>query len=219
MKEDKLRILLAEDHAIVREGLKSLLNAQTDMTVIAEASDGQEALASVKELHPDIIVMDISMPNVNGLKALKKIKEINPKAKVLMLTRHTDAGFLHQLFQAGASGYVLKQSASDELIRAIHAVAQGKHYLDPAVTEKVTISYAHRHADLRPEQQGNLSEREEAILRRIAWGYSNKEIAAHFEISVKTVEAHKANIMKKLGLHSRIDIVRYAVLQGWLQDN
>ena len=107
----------------------------------------------------------------------------------------------------------------DELIRAIHAVAAGKHYLDPAVTEKVTAGYAHRQPSLQPEPQGNLSEREEEILRRIAWGYSNKEIAAHFEISVKTVEAHKANTMKKLGLHSRIDIVRYALLQGWLQDN
>ena len=204
---------------MVREGIRNLLNAQPDMQVVGEAGDGQEAVLRTRELLPDLVVMDISMPNLNGLKAMEKLKEVNPKIKVLMLTRHTDTGFLQQLFQAGASGYVLKQSASEELIRAIRAVAAGKHYLDPAVTGKVTAGYAHRPASLHPENHGNLSEREEEILRRIAWGYSNKETAAHLKISVKTVEAHKANIMKKLGLRSRIDIVRYAVLQGWLQDN
>ena len=216
---DKLRILLAEDHTIVREGVKSLLNAQADMIVVGEAGDGQEALDSAQELKPDVIVMDISMPNMNGLKAMKKLRQVYPQAKVLMLTRHTDTGFLQQLFQAGASGYVLKQSASDELIRAIHAIVAGKNYLDPAVTEKVITGYAHKPLLPRSEHQGNLSEREEEVLRLIAWGHSNKEIATSLEISVKTVEAHKANAMKKLNLSSRIDIVRYALLQGWLQDD
>src|SRR6185503_10394746 len=134
MDTTKLRILLAEDHTMVREGIRNLLNAQPDMQVVGEAGDGQEAVLRTRELLPDLVVMDISMPNLNGLKAMEKLKEVNPKIKVLMLTRHTDTGFLQQLFQAGASGYVLKQSASEELIRAIRAVAAGKHYLDPAVT-------------------------------------------------------------------------------------
>lgn len=216
---NKVRIILAEDHAMVREGLKALISAQPDMEVVGNASDGAEAVHRAQELLPDLVIMDISMPKMSGLKATETLKHLCPKVKVLMLTRHTDTGFLQRLFQAGASGYVLKQSPSDELIRAIRAVAGGKSYLDPSVTEKVVTKYAHRPSTLDPGQQGKLSEREEAVLRLIAWGYTNKEIAAQLEISVKTVEAHKANTMKKLDLHSRIDIVRYAVLQGWLQEN
>lgn len=214
----KLHILLAEDHEMVREGLKALVNAQPDMEVIGEASDGREAVQRTQELQPDVVVMDVSMPRMNGLKATEKIKETCPEVKVLTLTRHTDTGFLQQLFRAGVSGYVLKQSASEELIRAVRAVAADKNYLDPAVTEKVMTGYTSKQTLLGPEQQGDLTEREAEVLRMIAWGYSNKEIAARLEISVKTVEAHKTNAMKKLDLQSRIDIVRFALLQGWLQN-
>jgi DNA-binding NarL/FixJ family response regulator len=138
---------------------------------------------------------------------------------VLTLTRHTDAGFIQQLFAAGASGYVLKQSASTELVRAIRAVAAGANYLDPQITGKVIGGYVSRNSRFSEESAKEMSEREQEVLRLIAWGYSNKEIAARLDLSVKTVEAHKANTMKKLGLKSRIDIIRYALLQGWLQDN
>jgi DNA-binding NarL/FixJ family response regulator len=214
----KLRILLAEDHEMVREGLKSIINAQPEMEVVGEASDGGRAIARAKELRPDIIVMDISMPKVNGLEAMAKLKQVCPQVKVLTLTRHTDIGFLQQLLGAGASGYVLKQSPSSELIQAIRAVASGGSYLDPAITNKVINGYVSRQATLNAELRGNLSEREEEVLRLIAWGYSNKEIAAKLDISVKTVEAHKSNSMRKLDLRSRIDVVRYALLRDWLKE-
>jgi DNA-binding NarL/FixJ family response regulator len=216
----KLRILLAEDHETVREGLRLIVNAQSDMEVVGEAGDGRSAVASAQELLPDIVVMDVSMPQLNGLKATEKLKQVCPQVKVLTLTRHTDYGYLQQLLRAGASGYVLKQSPPTELLHAIRAVAAGGKYLDPAVTDQVIGSYSERTAPLRVAAQGGreLSEREAEVLRLIAWGYSNKEIAARLDISVKTVEAHKANAMKRLNITSRIDIVRFALLQGWLQD-
>jgi DNA-binding NarL/FixJ family response regulator len=214
----KIRIFLAEDHQTVREGLKMIINAQSDMEVVGEAGDGRAAVERAAELLPDIVVMDVSMPHLNGLKATEKLKLLCPEVKVISLTRHMDDGYLQQLLRAGASGYVLKQSASSELLHAIRSVAAGGKYLDPAVTGKVIGSYSGQSASLRGHSQVNLSEREAEVLRLIAWGHSNKEIAAHLDISVKTVEAHKANSMKKLGINSRIDIVRYALLQGWLQD-
>lgn len=214
-----MRILLAEDHEIVREGLRSLVNAQPDMEVIGEASNGQAAIERARELGPDIIIMDVSMPRMNGLQATGKLKQDFPNIKVLALTRHTDTGFLQQLFRAGASGYVLKQSTSDELMRAVRAIAAGGNYLDPAITSKVIDGYANRKLTLSAETADSLTDREEQVLRLIAWGYSNKEIAAKLDISVKTAETHKSNLMKKLNLRSRIDIVRYALLKGWLREN
>ncbi|HWS55335.1 MAG TPA: response regulator transcription factor [Pyrinomonadaceae bacterium] len=213
-----LRVLLAEDHEMVREGIKALVNAQPDMEVVGEASGGRLAVQLAQEVQPDVIVIDISMPELNGLKATERIRQVCPHVRVLTLTRHTDAGFIQQLFAAGASGYVLKQSASAELVRAIRAVAAGGNFLDPQITGKVIGGYISQQARVGDDAQGELSERESEVLRLIAWGHSNKEIAARLQISVKTVEAHKANTMKKLGLTSRIDIVRYALLQGWLED-
>jgi len=214
----RLRVLLAEDHEMVREGIKALVNAQPDMEVVGEAASGRLAVQLAQELHPDGVVMDISMPEMNGLKATARLKELCPRVRVLALTRHADAGFIRQLFSAGATGYVLKQSASAELVRAIRAVASGGSFLDPQITGKVIGGYINQPTSYGDEPAGDLSERETEVLRLIAWGHSNKEIAAHLSLSVKTVEAHKANTMKKLGLTSRIDIVRYALLQGWLQD-
>lgn len=214
----KLRILLADDHAVLREGLKLLVNSQDDMECVGEAGDGRAALRLAQELRPDVVVMDVSMPELNGLKATEKLKAAAPDIKVLTLTRHKDDGYLQQLLGAGASGYVLKQSVASELIHAIRAVAAGGNYLDPAVAGKVMGKFAGALAKPRGEAHGSLSDREEEVLRLIAWGYSNKEIAARLSLSVKTVEAHKANATKKLGMRSRIDIVRYALLQGWLQD-
>ncbi|MGC2235719.1 MAG: response regulator transcription factor [Pyrinomonadaceae bacterium] len=216
---EKLRIVLVEDHQTVREGIKLLINSQPDMEVVSEAGDGAAAIKEVQRHAPDIIVMDISMPELNGLKATKKLKQICPDVKVLTLTRHTDDAYLQQLIEAGALGYVLKQSASTELIRAIHTIAEGNSYLDPALTNKVFGGYASRKMSLRGESKAALTARESEILRLIAFGYSNKEIAGQMNISVKTVEAHKANAMRKLDMRSRIDIVRYAILQDWLQEN
>lgn len=216
---NKLRIVLAEDHEIVREGIKLLVNGQPDMEVIGEAGDGRAAISKCTELEPDIVVMDISMPDLNGLKATKKLKQTCPGVKILTLTRHTDDGYLQQLIGAGANGYILKQSAPGELINAIRTVASGRSYLDPALTEKVMGGYVSRAVSKRGNRKGRPTDREEEILRLIAWGYSNKEIGARLDLSVKTIEAHKSNAMRKLEIGSRIDIVRYAILRGWLQDN
>jgi DNA-binding NarL/FixJ family response regulator len=216
---NKIRVMLAEDHHTVREGLKLLVGAQPDMEIVGEAGNGREAVALAGRLTPDVLVMDVSMPELNGLKATRQIVGDCPRVRVLTLTRHTDNGYLQELLRAGASGYVLKQSAATELLHAIRAVAAGGKYLDPAITGKVTAGYESRVARLRGEGAKELTEREAEVLRLIAWGHSNKEIAARMDLSVKTVEAHKANAMRKLGIASRIDIVRYALLQGWLQDN
>ena len=215
----KLRIIIAEDHKTVREGIKLLVNAQDDMEVIGEAGDGEAVLALASKLDPDIVLMDISMPVLNGLKATKKLRSMKPDTKILTLTRHTDDGYLRQLINAGANGYVLKQSAPSELINAIRTVGSGNSFLDPAVTQKVMGGYASKTDSLRGENKGDLSARENEILKYIAFGYSNKEIAARIDLSIKTIEAHKANAMKKLGISGRIDIVKYAILQNWLQDD
>lgn len=216
---EKLRIVLAEDHEIVRAGVKLLVNSQTDMVVVGEAGDGEVALSLVSELAPDVLVMDISMPGFNGLKAAKRIRQTDKKIKILTLTRHTDDGYLQQLLKAGVNGYVLKQSAPTELINAIRAVGSGKSYLDPALTEKVMGGYLRQSTAIENASKIEITGRESEVLRLIAWGHSNKEIAGRLELSVKTIEAHKANAMQKLGFASRIDIVRFAVLKGWLEDN
>jgi DNA-binding NarL/FixJ family response regulator len=214
----KLRIMLAEDHAVVREGLKALVAAQADMNVIGDVSNGLDAVAQAEALNPDVVVIDISMPKMNGFEATERIKRACPRTKVLALTRHMDTGFIQQLFRAGASGYVLKQSASNELIHAIRAIARGDSYLDPAITHRVMTGYVGRMNDIGAVTETTLSDREEEVLKKVAWGYSNKEIAAQLDISIKTVEAHKANSMKKLNLRGRTDIVRYALIQGWLKE-
>jgi DNA-binding NarL/FixJ family response regulator len=216
---NKLRIVLAEDHETVRQGIKLLVNSQADMEVIGEAGNGEIAVKKVQELAPDIIVMDISMPELNGLKATKRIRQVSPKTKILTLTRHTDDGYLQQLIKAGANGYVLKQSAPTELINAIRAVCSGNSYLDQMITSKVMSGFANRSVKLRGENAAEITDREKEVLRFIAWGYSNKEIAARLDLSVKTIEAHKMNAMRKMDMQSRIDIVRYAILRGWMQDN
>ncbi|MCA1564409.1 MAG: response regulator transcription factor [Acidobacteria bacterium] len=215
----KLRIMLADDHETVREGLKLLVNAQEDMEVVCEASDGLEAVAGAQRLLPDLLVMDISMPKLNGLKATAKLREVCPQVRVLTLSRHADDGYIRELLRAGACGYVLKQSASSELIHAIRAVASGGKYIDPKLAAKVVDTYSGRAGALRGDLKGSLSERESEVLRFIALGHSNKEIAARLGLSVKTIEVHKANAMRKLNLTSRIDLVRFAMFQGWLQDN
>jgi two-component system response regulator NreC len=215
----KLRILLADDHVTVREGVKMIINAQADMEVVAEAADGRGAVAEAQAVRPDVVVMDVSMPRLNGLKATAMLTECCPEIRVLALTRHQDDGYLQQLLRAGAAGYVLKQSRPAELLQAIRAIGGGGSYLDPAVAGRVIGDYGRRRQPVTTVAgAGTLSSREEEVLRLIAWGYSNKEIATRLDLSVKTVETHKANAMHKLQMHSRIDIVRFALLQGWLED-
>jgi two-component system, NarL family, response regulator NreC len=219
MRGRPLRVLLADDHVVVRQGLKRLIEEQPDIVVVGEAGDGAETIQRAQELKPDVIVMDISMPGMNGLVATKKLKELRSETVVVTLTRHADDAYLQELLRAGASGYVLKQSAPNELIQAIRATAAGGHYLDSTLTARVTAGFIGREGRRVTQPGAAPSERESEVLRLIASGYSNKEIASQLELSVKTVEAHKANAMRKLGLSGRIDIVNYAILQGWLKDN
>lgn len=213
----RLRILVADDHATVRQGLKLLIDSQSDMTVVGEAADGNRVLEQADALKPDIVVMDISMPGMNGLVATRMLKRVQPDAAIVALTRHEDDTYLEEVLRAGASGYVLKQSAPDEFLQAIRAVAAGGVYLDPAMSSRVADGLLDRDR-AAGRAAVPISERESAVLRLIAVGYSNKEVATQLGISVKTVEVHKANAMRKLGLTGRVDVIRYGVLQGWLYD-
>jgi DNA-binding NarL/FixJ family response regulator len=214
----KLRVLLADDHVTVRHGLKLLIDSEPDMTVVAEASDGASAVQRALDLKPDVVVMDISMPGMNGLVATRTLKSLQPDSVIVILTRHGDDAYLQELLRAGADGYVLKQSAASELVQAIRATAARNQYLDSALTARVTAGFLARSGKKAQATGVSLSDREAEVLRLIAAGYSNKEIAAQLELSVKTVEVHKANASRKLGLKGRIDIVKYALLQGWLSD-
>ena len=217
-RSQALRVILADDHVTVRHGLKLLIDSQTDMKVIAEASDGATAVQRAIDLAPDVVVMDISMPGMNGLVATRTLKQARPHMAVITLTRHGDDAYLQELLRAGVSGYVLKQSASNELLQAIRVAAAGGQYLDSTLTPRVTAGFLGREGKRVGKSGAQVTERESEVLRLIAQGYSNKEIAARLDLSVKTVEAHKANAMRKLGLTGRIDIVKYAILQGWLDN-
>jgi two-component system response regulator NreC len=212
----RVRILLVEDHETVRQGLRLLIDREPDLEVIEEAGDGPQALESAALKTVDIVVMDVSMPAMSGVVATRRLKEMRPELPVVALTRHADQTFLQELLRAGASGYVLKQSPHAELFRAIRAVAAGQQYIDSALTHHLAAPFT---AQDRQGQRGrNVTDREAEVLRLVAQGYSNKEIAASLELSTKTIEVHKANAMRKLGLSGRIELLRYAVHQGWLHD-
>jgi DNA-binding NarL/FixJ family response regulator len=213
---ERVRVLLADDHVTIRYGLKLLIDQQPDMNVVAEASDGNAAIQLASTLPIDVVVMDISMPGMNGLVATRKLRALRPDVAIVSLTRHGDDAYLQELLRAGVAGYVLKQSAPDELLQAIRAAASGGQYLDSSLMARVTAAFASREGKRAGRSEGTISERESDVLRLIACGYSNKEIAAQLSLSVKTIEAHKANAMRKLDLNGRIDIVKYAKLQGWL---
>jgi DNA-binding NarL/FixJ family response regulator len=214
----RVRVLLADDHAIVRQGLKLLIDSQQDMAVVGESADGNGVLEQAAALKPDIIVIDISMPGMNGLVATRTLKRAQPDVTIVALTRHDDDTYLNEMLRAGVSGYVLKQSAPVQLLQAIRAVAAGGVYLDPGMTSRASDGVLARKAETSIQPHLPISERESEVLRLTAVGHSNKEIASQLTISVKTVEVHKANAMRKLGLTGRVDIIRYGVLQGWLYD-
>ena len=215
----KTHVLLADDHAIMREGLALLINSQQDMEVAAEATDGREACQRARDLKPDVAVLDLSMPVMNGLEAARALHRDCPQIRVLALTMHEDETYLRELVRAKAAGYVLKRSAGEKLLEAIRKVARGGVYFDslPA-TDSVRPEPPARAA--RGKAAGRtLTPREGVVLRLIAWGYTNKEIAAKLSLSPKTVEAYKFRLRHKLGLHGRPDVVRYALDRGWLNED
>jgi DNA-binding NarL/FixJ family response regulator len=207
-----IRVLLADDHAVVREGLKAVIAASPGFEVVGEAADGPGVLALAEALDPDVTVVDVSMPGMNGAEVTAKLREANPGRKVVALTVHEDRGYLRLMLEAGAAGYVLKRSAADDLVRAIKAVADGGTYIDPALAGTVVGPYVGR--SLEPTAE--LSDRETEVVKLIARGYSNKEIASKLALSVKTVETYKARSLEKLSVRTRVGLVQYAAERGWL---
>ncbi len=210
-----LRLLLADDHAVVRSGLRMLLEAQPDFEIVGEAETGTDAVRMVKELTPDAVLMDIQMPDLNGIEATKLIRDGSPETRVLALTMHEDDHYFFEMLQAGASGYVLKRAAPDELVQAIRTVCRGEVFLYPTMAKRLVSDYLKR-SDENGSARGysDLTDREQEVLTLIAGGLSNAEIANELYISVKTVDRHRENIMRKLNMHSRIDLVKYAIRTG-----
>lgn len=212
----KIRVLIADDHVIVREGLRAILGAQPDIEVVGEASDGEEAVAKAKELHPDIVLMDITMPGMSGLDATRQIKQQSPNVSVLILTMHEGDEYFFKSLDAGASGYFIKGGSSQELISALHSVYQGAVFLFPTMAKKLLGSYLQQvKAGQDKESYDGLTNREREILKLVAEGHTNQEIAELLILSVATVQTHRANIMAKLGLHSRTELIKYAIRQGF----
>lgn len=211
----KLRVVLADDHAVVRAGLRALIEAQPDMEVVGEAGDGRTAARQVYELTPDVAVLDVSMPGGGGAGAAEEIRRERPGVRVVVLTVHEDRGYLQLLLKAGASGYVLKRSAPDDLIRAVRTVVAGGTYLDPAVAGHLLPGATSGGAG-GVSGEADLSEREADVLRLLAQGYLVKQIATRLEVGGRTIETYKVRAMERLGLKSRADVVRYALFRGWL---
>lgn len=218
-----IRVVIADDHAIVRDGLRALVEAQPGLQVAGEASNADEAWLRACELAPDVLLLDLSMPGASGIEAAERIAADCPQVRMIALTMHEERGYVSRLLRAGAAGYVLKRTASAELVRAIRTVAAGGTYIDPSLAGALLGAHVQRaqHGDAgrRPDGFGELTARETEVLRLVARGYSNKEIAAALEISVKTVETHKTNGMTKLGLKSRAALVRFAVDERWLGEH
>ncbi len=213
--ENKLSIVLADDHTILREGLRALLTADANLEVVGEARDGREAVRCVEKLGPDLLLMDLSMPRMSGMDAIREIKKRYPDTKIIALTVHKTEEYLLTTLQAGADGFVLKDATHDELIMAIKNVMGGKSYLSPGVSEKIIEGYLKGKKSTKSlSAWESLSQREREVLKLIAEGYKNKEIAGDLCISLKTVEKHRANLMKKLDLHNAAALTVYAVDKG-----
>jgi DNA-binding NarL/FixJ family response regulator len=211
----KLRLLLADDHTVVRQGLRKVLEARSDWEVVAEAGDGREAVRQAEALKPDVAILDVAMPLLNGIEATRQMAKRVPATRILVLSMHADEAYLTQILQAGATGYLLKDSADVDLIQAVAAVAQGKSFFSPAIARVMLDDYVRQ-----PREKGftdryeTLSGREREIFQLIAEAKANKEIAALLNVSPSTVETHRAHIMEKLDLHSAAEIVLYAVRRG-----
>jgi DNA-binding NarL/FixJ family response regulator len=206
-----IRVLLADDHRILREGIRALIEDQEDMVVVGESEDGLATVKKAAELLPDVVVMDIAMPLLNGLEATRQIHRDFPQVKVLILTMHENEEYIRQVLAAGALGYVLKDAAARDLLGAIRTVNQGEAVLSPAITRLVIEDYL-RWGDIRPEDTTDgLTPREREVLQLIAEGYTNKEIAGIMNLSVKTIQSHRTNLMNKLDLHDRGELIKYAI--------
>jgi DNA-binding NarL/FixJ family response regulator len=211
-----IKVVLVDDHMVLREGLKTLITAQPDMVVVGEAGEGEAALGQLELWRPDVVIMDISMPGMNGIQATEQIKQAYPDVKVLVLSVHDDTSYLRQMLTVGASGYILKHTAADALIQAIRTVAAGGLYLEPSLAEHVVDRYVRRPTAVTELLGAELSEREREVVQRVVQGFSNKDIATQLNLSVKTVETYRARALEKLGLTSRAALVRYALERGWL---
>jgi two-component system, NarL family, response regulator NreC len=212
---DEIRLLLADDHAVVRSGLRLLLDSQPDMRIVGEAENGRETVRLVSELEPDVVLMDIEMPDMNGIEATRQIKETTAKTAVLALTMYEDDQYFFEMLRAGAAGYVPKRAAPDELVTAIRAVSRGEVFLYPSLAGRLVQDYFQRvDTGEQSTMTDDLTPREQEVLTLIAEGLSNGEIAQDLVISVKTVDRHRENIMRKLNLHNRVDLVKYALRKG-----
>ena len=214
-KSGTIQIFIADDHVLVREGLRLIIEAQNDMEVVGEASDGQEAWTRVNELRPDVALLDVSMPLLNGAQTTERLRFNCPEVKVLAVSAYSDEAHIRQLLASGASGYVLKKAASQELANAIRVVAGGGVHLDPQIAGQVVGGFVSQSG---VENDGGLSAREIEVMQLVAYGHTNKEIAAKLHLSVKTVEGNKTRINEKLRIKTRADVVRYALRRGWLRD-
>jgi len=214
------RVVVADDHQIVREGIAMLLRGHPDIDVVGEARDGREALRRVRELQPDVLVLDVSMPDLDGFAVAEEVAAQCPRTGILVLTRHAEQPHLRRMLRAGARGYVVKRSASQTLVAAIREVHAGRSFIDPGLSDAFIAHAVMRGAAPGPARESRrevpLSEREEEVLRLIAWGKSNKEVAAQLAISIKTAEGYKASALAKLGLRTRTDILRHALAERWL---
>lgn len=209
-----VRVLLVDDHKMMREGLRSLLANEPDIEVVGEASDGRSALDLVRSLSPDVVVMDVGMPELNGVEAARRIRAEHPGVKVIALSTHTDKRYVHHMLEAGACGYVLKIAAHEELLRAVRAASLGKTYLSPEVAGFVVDRSTHPHAGSEVSAFSSLGAREREVLQLVAEGKTSSETAKQMHISVKTVETHRRNIVQKLGLHGTAELTKYAVREG-----
>jgi DNA-binding NarL/FixJ family response regulator len=209
-----LRVLLVDDHRLMREGLRKILESTPGIEVVGEAEDGRSALAAVAEENPEIVVMDVGMAGMNGIDATQRLRKEHPEVKVVALSTHADKRYVRNMIRAGASAYVLKESASEDLLRAVRAAAQGEHYLSPQITGSLLESWT---TPMVPESTSVyeiLGAREREVLRLLAEGKTSKEIATQLGLSIKTVETHRRNITQKVGIHSIAELTKYAVLEG-----
>ena len=214
----RIAVLLVDDHTVVRQGLRALLESEGDLKVVGEAENGRQAVRLAKKLLPDVVVMDVAMPVLNGIEATRQIAKDLPSTKVLGLTSYGDDEYVTQLMQAGASGFLIKQTAADDLLKAIRQVKEGKKYFSPSIAKRLRdpkgelLANGHHAA-----KAGELTSRESEVLQLIAEGFANKQVAAELSISIKTVEKHRQQVMNKLNIHDVAGLTRYAISKGWVE--